>query len=87
MALNNRPWVKALEDFPGLDFYIEGDVPLFNRRVNAAYLKQFSNNDSVHGRDHIFQGRRAYRQPVLSAASPSSRQGFYFLRFQRTCLQ
>ncbi|EXF73770.1 hypothetical protein CFIO01_07398 [Colletotrichum fioriniae PJ7] len=53
MAPNNRPWVKALEDFPGLDFYIEGDVPLFNRRVNAAYLKLFSNNDSVHGRDHI----------------------------------
>ncbi|KAI3531388.1 hypothetical protein CABS03_11490 [Colletotrichum abscissum] len=53
MPPNNRPWVKAILDFPGLDFYIEGDAPLFNRRVNAAYLKLFSHNDSVHGRDHI----------------------------------
>ncbi|KAK1707286.1 hypothetical protein BDP67DRAFT_581969 [Colletotrichum lupini] len=53
MPPNNRPWVKAILDFSGLDFYIEGDAPLFNRRVNAAYLKLFSHNDSVHGRDHI----------------------------------
>ncbi|KAK1456551.1 hypothetical protein CCUS01_09999 [Colletotrichum cuscutae] len=37
----------------GLDFYIEGDAPLFNRRVNAVYLKLFGNNESFHGREHV----------------------------------
>ncbi|KAK1524404.1 uncharacterized protein CCOS01_09491 [Colletotrichum costaricense] len=53
MAPNNRPWVKAILEFPGLDFYIEGDAPLFNRRVNAVYLKLFGNNESFHGREHV----------------------------------
>ncbi|KAK1624582.1 hypothetical protein BDP81DRAFT_474740 [Colletotrichum phormii] len=40
-------------DLPGLDFYVEGDDPLFNRRVNAVFLKLFANNYFVYGRDHV----------------------------------
>ncbi|KAL2879104.1 hypothetical protein SGCOL_005524 [Colletotrichum sp. CLE4] len=40
-------------DLPGLEFYVKGDEPLFNRRVNAVFLKLFANNDSVYSRDHV----------------------------------
>ncbi|OHE96283.1 hypothetical protein CORC01_08355 [Colletotrichum orchidophilum] len=88
MAPNDKPWAKALLKFPGLDFKIDDDAPLFNRRLNSAYLKMFANKKTHPGntamlkiQEHIAsRGNVFFRRVIeLSLSGSHTKRGALYV--------